>query len=133
MFMRVSTHCTDFGFNSTYLLDINENYYLYIKKLYGNVDIYQYKKKLNKYSDISKLNKLIYTYDDEYLKRNNELIILSGFQLFSFFNMYNSLFDFYIQKVNDSEIIECNKQLYGNFFKLLNEDKKYYLNLTENT
>ena len=57
MFMRVSTHCTDFGFNSTYLLDINEKYYLYIKKLYGNVDIYQYKKKLNKNSDISKLNK----------------------------------------------------------------------------
>ena len=57
---------------------------------------------------------------------NNDLINITGFQLFQFFNYYGSLYDLYLQKVNDSQKIRSIFQ-YDNLIKLLNKNKIYYL------
>ena len=116
--------------NTTYFFDINENYYLYIKKFFGNVDIYQYNKELDSFSNIVRFMVPIKSYEsNDYKVIDNELIILSGHQLFSFIINYNSLYDFYIQKVDDFEYIQINNNMFkfNNLVKLLNENKKYYL------
>ena len=59
---------------------------------------------------------------------NNDLLIISRFQLFTFFNIYDSLLEFYLQKVNDPSHITINQRIfnYKNLVKILNENKKYY-------
>ena len=132
IFIRNISNNMHFGYNSIYFFDINENYYLYIKKFYGNIDFYQYNQELNSLTEISKLNIPIESYEDSNLYKliNNELIIISGYQLISFFTTYNTLFDIYFQKVDDFENIEINPQIfkYNNLVKLLKENKKYNLN-----
>ena len=132
IFIRNISNNMHFGYNSIYFFDINENYYLYIKKYYGNIDFYQYNQELNSLTEISKLNIPIESYEDSNLYKliNNELIIISGYQLISFFTTYNTLFDIYFQKVDDFENIEINPQIfkYNNLVKLLKENKKYNLN-----
>ena len=117
--------------NTIYFFDINENFYLYIKKFFGNVEIYQYNKELDSFTNITRFMAPIKSYEEsnDYKVIDNELIILSGHQLFTFIINYNSLYDFYIQKSDDFEHIQINNNMFkfNNLVKLLNENKKYYL------
>ena len=65
---------------------------------------------------------------------NNKLVILSGYQFFTFLNSDKNLYDLYIQKVNDSEHIQLNSKIFqcNNLVKLLNANKKYYLDFEVN-
>ena len=134
LFMRFNSHSIDSGINVTYFFDINEQYYLYNKKFYGNMDFYQYNKELNIFSKISELMNLKTNLNnvDDFNIVNNKLLIISGFQLFTFINSYGALNDLYIQKVNDLEYIEINSKIFkfNNLVKLLNENKTYYLKFT---
>ena len=131
IFMRTSSHTTNFGFNSTYVYGINEQYYLYTKKYFGNVNIYQYNKQLDKKTSLNEIIKPIPTYEvDDYKLINDEIIIVSGYQFFSYYNSYGSLYDVFMQKVNDLETINLNPNMFkfNNLVKLLNKDKQYILN-----
>ena len=131
LFMRTTSNHIDFIYNYSYLFGLDEKYYLYNKKYYGNIDFYKYNKELNCFSDFIPfidsyhfLNNL-----NEYDLVNNKLLNVSGYQLFSYFNSYGSLYDLYFQKVNDLEHIQINSKMfrYNNLVKLLNENKLYYL------
>ena len=89
--------------------------------------MYEFNKELNEFSDIPQFLYPTNSYED-YKLIENELIIISGYKLFSFIMDFNSLFDVYIQKVDDKENILINSAS-KNFVKLLNKDKKYYLDL----
>jgi len=134
MFMRTNSHSVDFIKNSSYLFDIEENYYLYVKKYYGNTDIYKYNKELNTMSNFTQFQDPISSYDNPYGYNsiNNKLITLSGCNFFTFHMNYNSLFDFFIQKVDDLSIVDINSNMFkfNNLVKLFNPNKKYYLNFT---
>ena len=67
IFIRNISNNMNFGYNSIYFFDINENYYLYIKKYYRNIDFYQYNQELNSLTEISKLNIPILSYEDSNL------------------------------------------------------------------
>ena len=54
VFIRTFSHKQFLGFNTLYFFDLNENYYVYIKKYYGNTNFYQYKKELDSLTEISK-------------------------------------------------------------------------------
>ena len=71
----------------------------------------------------------MYKNPNEYKLINNELFIISGYKLFKYFNTYDSLYDVYIQKVNDSENIKINSKMfpYNNLVKLFLPNKKYHL------
>jgi len=114
-------------FRNKYFFNFDEKYYLYIKKIFGVTKIYEFNKELNEFSDISPFFYQTNSYED-YKLIENELIIISGYKLFSFIIGFNSLFDVYIQKVDDKENILINSAS-NNFVKILNKDKKYYLNL----
>ena len=116
-----------YKFKNKYFFNFDEKYYLYIKKLFGTTKIYEFNQELNEFSDISQFFYPNNSYED-YKLIENELIIISGYKLFSFIIEFNSLFDFYIQKVDDKENILINSTI-NNFAKLLNKGKKYYLNL----
>ena len=132
LFMRTTSNHIDFDFNSTYFFGNHEKYYLFKKKYYGNIEFYKYNKELNVFTNISLFQNSYHLYNnfEEYDLINNELLIISGFQLFSFFNTYGSLYDLYFQKVDDSESITINKEMFpfNNLVKLLNPNKNYYLN-----
>ena len=134
MFMRTNSHSNDFTSNSSYLFDIKEKYYLYVKKYYGNTEIYQYNKKLDCMSNFTQLQASLKSYDNPYgyISINNKLITITGFLFFTFQMNYNSLFDFYIQKVDDLSLVEINSNMFkfNNLVKLFNPNKKYYLNFT---
>ena len=134
MFIRGICSSSKYAFNSSYFFDINEKYYLYIKKYYGYMDVYKYNKELDIFSNVTEFYKFSHSYDNEneYKLINNELIILYGFQLYTFTINYNSLFDFYIQKVEDFEDNNINSEqfLFNNLVKLLNANKTYNLNFT---
>ena len=132
LFMRMSSHSTNFRFNVFYAYGFKEKYYLYIKKHYGNINFYKYKSDLNKFSNISKFEVPYCHFIDEFDLIKDSLLEISGFQLFTFYNSYNSLLDFYFQKKNDSEYINLNQKMYkfNNLVKLLEKNKLYYLNFT---
>jgi hypothetical protein len=134
MFMRTNFHSVDFTSNSSYLFDIEEKYYLYVKKYYGNTDIFQYGKELDILSDFTQFPEPISSYDNPhgYNSINNKLITFSGYNFFTFLMNYNSLFDFYIQKVDDLSLVEINSNMFkfNNLVKLFNPNKNYYLNFT---
>ena len=134
MFFRGISSNSSYIFNSTYFFNINEKYYLYIKKYYGFMDIYKYNQELNLFYNFTQFYNFSHSYENEneYQLINNKLIIINGFQLYTFTINYNSLFDFYIQKVEDFEDIQLNSEIFqfNNLVKLLNENKNYNLNFT---
>ena len=131
LFMRTTSNHIDFIYNYSYLFGLDENYYLYNKKYYGNIDFYKYHKELNAFSEFNLITDSDYFSNDlnEYDLVTNKLLIVSGYQLFNFFNSYGSLYDLYFQKINDLELIQINSKMfqYNNLVKLLNENKLYYL------
>ena len=118
-------------FFSYYFLDIQEKYYIYIKKYFGIFDLYKYKKPLNLYSNITELLKPISYYDEQiYETVNNKLLILTGTQFFNYYINYGTFFDFLIQKVNDNNYIEINIEINNyskSIFKLIEPNKNYYI------
>lgn len=134
MFMKTSSHSFDYTFNSTYLFDIKDNYYLYIKKYYGDTNIFQYNKPIDTLTNITLFQEKLRNYENPlgYKLINNQLIKISGFQFFTFHMKFNSLFDFYIQKVDDLESVEINSEMFkfGNLVKIFTPNKKYSLNFT---
>ena len=130
--MRIISQSSDINLKVFFIYGLKEEYYLYKKRYYGNIDFYQYNKELNAFSDITKFETPYYKNLDEYNLLNNDLLIISGFKLFTFFNTYDSLLEFYLQKVNDSNHITINQKMfkYQNLVKILNENKKYYLDFT---
>ena len=132
IFMRTSTKNIAYGFNTKLFYNINESYYLYIKKYYGNIDIYRYNKELNfntNMSDFCPPIQILSDYSNEYQIINNELVIVSGYDLFTLFNYDMAIYDFYIQKVKDSPYIQLNSKIlqFNNKVKLLNNDKIYHI------
>ena len=125
-FSRKISHTFDYLNYIYYLCGVEEEYYLYIKKYFGS-DLYQYKE-LSAVTNISQF-KIKPPNQYEYKVINNDLINITGFQLFQFFNYYGSLYDLYLQKVNDSQKIRSIFQ-YDNLIKLLNKNKIYYLDFT---
>ena len=133
IFMRTSSIVSDFGFNTTYIFGLDEEYYLYAKRLFGNVEVYQLNKELDEFSNLEELQKPIQSYEtNDYKLITNKLIIMSGYQIFSYFNSYNSLYDIYMQKVNDLEHVQLNPKMFkfGNLVKLFRKNKQYYLDFT---
>jgi len=132
VFMRMSSESTTFIFNVLYIYGFKDQYYLYIKKHFGTIDFYQYKEELNAFSNISKFETPYYNNLHEFNLIKENLLNISGYQIFSFYNSYNSLIDFYFQKVNDSEYININQKMFkfNNLVKLLEGGKLYYLNFT---
>ena len=134
MFMRTSSHSFDYTFNSTYLFDIKENYYLFVKQYYGQTNIFQYNRKLDISSNVTLFQGRLRSYENPtgYEIINNQLIKISGFQFFTFHMKFNSLFDFYIQKIDDLESVEINSKMFkfNNLVKIFNPNKIYSLNFT---
>ena len=133
-FIRGINSHFNYTFNNTYFFDIKEKYYLILKKYYGFMDIYKYNQELDILTNFTKFFDLFRPIENEneYTLINNELMILNGFQLYTFTINYNSLFDFYIQKVEDFEDIQINSEIFEfyNLVKLLNANKSYHLNFT---
>ena len=135
LFMKIFSHSEYYGFNNAYYYNINEKYYLYFKKYYGNVDFYQYNGELNSSTDTSQFKKPIISYQDsnQYHLINNKLITVHGYQFFSFYNTYNSLYQTYLQKYDDSADIQVEDlSQFKNFVKLLQKDKTYNFNFNVN-
>ena len=132
LFMRIISQSSDLTLNNKYIYGLKEEYYLYKKRYYGNIDFYQYNKKLDAFSDLTQFNTPYYKNLNDFHLINKDLIIISGFQFFTFFNTYDSLLEFYLQKVNDSNHITINQRMFKfqNLVKILNENKKYYLDFT---
>ena len=131
LFMRTNSISSKFKFNITYLYDIEEKYYLYIKKYSGNMEIYEYNKELNGLSNYMQFSKIPQNLmDDDYKPITNKLLTINRYHLFSYYMDYNNLFDVYLQKVDDSNYININPKMFpfNNLVKLLNENKEYYLN-----
>ena len=133
-FRRFNNYVSEFGFNTSFFFDINQDYYLYIKKYHGNSAIYKYSQAVNSITDLVQFQKPYFSYENskKYELINNELVIISGYQLFTFIMNYNSLYDIYFQKVNDCEFVYLNRDLFptNNLVKLFSENKHYYLNFT---
>ena len=133
VFKRTNFKEKDYENNYLYFFGLDEQFYFYNKKYFGNNDFYLYNKELNwstKFTDIPNFTSSSHLHDNLYDNLvNNKLLIISGYQLFIFFNSYGSLYDLYFQKVNDFEHIQLNseKYQYNNLVKLLNENKTYYL------
>ena len=127
LFRRTIVSDFNYAFKTKYFFNFDEKYYLYIKKYYGMTKIYNYNQELNEFTDIPQFFLPINLYE-EYKLIENDLIIIDGYKLFTLIINYESLFDFYIQKVDDSENIQINSK-FIKYVKLLNKDKKYYLNL----
>ena len=123
-------------FFSYYFFDIDEIYYIYTKKYFGNSNLYKYKQYIDKHTPAQKFTKPISYYDEKiYDIVNNQLLILNGTQFFNYYINFGTFFDFYIQKVNDSNYIELNKDINkssNNTVKLLNGMKKYFINFELN-
>ena len=130
-FLRSRFHYVDLNYDLVYLFGLEEQYYLYTKKYFGMIDFYKYNRELNESTNISQFHTLNKPYIDlePFTMINNDLLIVSGYQLFRFYNTYNSLYDLYFQKVNDLENITINDSNFpfNNLVKLLNENKMYYL------
>ena len=101
-------------FKTQYYTDIQEEYYLYIKKYYGFSNVYKYNKELNQMTDYNEFSTRVESFYNslDYKLINNELLIISGYQLYTLTMYYNSLLDFYIQKVDDSNQIKINQKFH---------------------
>ena len=133
LFMRVSSHSIDEGLQTLYYFDIDEKYYLYNKKFFGNVNFYKYIDELNAFDNMRQFAKYHFYHNlEKYKTINNELLIVSGYQLFSFVNSLGAFYDLFFQKVNDLEYIQINSNMFplNNLVRLLNANKTYYLNFT---
>ena len=128
IYERVNSNAYKFNFSHLYYYGLDEQYYFYVKKYYGNNDYYLYKKELDEFSDINEISKTIENYDsEEYDLINNKLTILSGYELLSYLNTYDCFYDYIIQKVDDSDRIQYNEVVSANIFKILNKKKTYYI------
>ena len=99
------------------------------------MDIYKNNQELDILYDFTQYLTLpkSYEYQNEYKKIDNTLLLIkNGSHLFSYLNPFNCLFDFIIQKVEDSEFVSINSKqfLFNNLVKLFNENKIDYLNFT---
>ena len=135
MFKRFNTYISDFGFNTTYFFGFEQQeYYLYIKKHYGNSAIYRYTQQLDSITDIMQFQKPYFSYENSnnYQLINNELLNITKYQLFTFIMNYNSLYDVYIQKIDDYERIQLNPNIFpfNNLVKLFKGNKYYNLDFT---
>ena len=121
----------DYKSRITFFFGLEEKYYLFNKKYFGNIDFYKYNHELNSLSEISPFLIPFELYNNigNYEIINNKLLIISGYQLLSSCNSHESLYYSYFQKVNDLEYIRLNSKmfLFNNLVKLLNENKTYYL------
>ena len=73
-------------FFSYYLFDINEKYYIYTKKYFGNANLYKYKPYLDIYTPVENFMKPISYYDESiYDIVNNQLLILNGTLFFNYY------------------------------------------------
>ena len=130
-FIRKIYNEKNYEFFSYYFLDIKEKYYIYIKKYFGNFDLFKYKKELNLLSNISEYFRPISYYDKElYENVNNKLIIITGTQFFNYYINYGTFFDFFIQKVKDNNYIDINIEINKytkSTFRILNPKKNYYI------
>ena len=81
MFMRTSSHNFDYTFNSTYLFDIKENYYLFVKQYYGQTNIFQYNRKLGISSNVTLFQGRLRSYENPtgYEIINNQLIKIEDY------------------------------------------------------
>jgi hypothetical protein len=86
LFMRIISQSSDLMLKIYYIYELKEKYYLYKKRYYGNIEFYQYNKELDAFSNISQFETPYYQNLNEYNLINNDLLIISGFQLFTFFN-----------------------------------------------
>ena len=125
------------GFNDTFFIDINEKYFIYNKIFFGNINILKYNNELILYNNDSKFIDDAYRiYSPGYDKiSNNELKIVSGLEKINFAKNMDSSYDFFIQKIDDSNIINLNSKIFkynNNLVKLLTADKKYILNFELN-
>ena len=133
IFMRTNSLVSDFVFNTSYISGLDEEYYLFTKKLFGNIDAYQLDLELDEFNDLEELKKPILSYEtNDYKLITNHLINISGYQIFSYFNSYGSLYDIYMQKVDDLEHVQINPNMFkfDNLVKLFKKDKQYYLDFT---
>ena len=132
--LRTSLSIAPSGYNTSYFFDINEKYYLYINKIYGNSNFYRYNYNLNSLTDVIQFQTPFQSYEDSYDYEliNNKLIMISGYQLITFVLNYDSLYDIFIQKVNDNEYVQNNSTIsgYNNLIKLFQPNKNYILNFT---
>ena len=129
-FVRANSNQMNFAFNNQFFFDMNEKYYVYVKKLYGKSNFYLNKQKMDSLTDLSEFTKPIESYDNtnEYELINNKVIMVTGYQLLSFLISYNTLFDVYFQAF-DVYNIKINQYLYhfNNIVKLLHQEKVYLL------
>ena len=133
IFTRTSSLASNFDFNTKYAFGLDEEYYWFAKRLFGNVNVYRLNKNLDESSNLEELQKPIQSYEpNDYELITNQLEIISGYQIFSYFNSYDSLYDVYMQKVNDLEHVKLNKNMFkfDNLVKLFKGGKKYYLDFT---
>ena len=132
-FMRIFSDSIDFGYNFSYYFNLDEKYYLYNKKYFGEFELYQNMTNIDRNIENEDFNELIHslgTSDSKLI--NNELITLSGSQLITHFNSYGSFYDMFIQKENDSDNIQESALYPNGFAKLLKENKIYTLNFKVN-
>ena len=129
LFLRwKSNNFNYYGFATLLMFDLTSEYYLYFKRYYGNLNIYKYQ--IDDNTNLTNLLGVIKSYEDDYKFSliNENLIVISGSQLFSSFLNYGSLGDIYIQKVNDNQNIKLNNNdTTGNLVKLLITEKMYIL------
>ena len=116
-------------FYSFYFYDLKEVYYIYIKKYFGKTNLYHlYDENKDSSIPIRNIFNPISHYDEKNYKIiNNQFFNLTHYHFFTFFNNPDSLFDFYIQKANDSDYREINmdtNKYSRNLVKLL--ESKYY-------
>ena len=64
LFMRTNSISSDYKYNITYLFDIEEKYYLYIKKYNGKMNIYKYNQKLDFLSGYTQFQSIPESYEE---------------------------------------------------------------------
>ena len=108
---------------------LKDVYYIYTKKYFGKTNLYR-NELTDYYTPIKNILKPISYYEDQKYKIiNNQLLKLTYYQSFNFFINSGTLFEFYIQKENDTDYIEINmdtNKYSRNLVKLL-KDKYYYV------
>ena len=125
-FIRAFSHSCDFGFYFSYFSNIEEKYYLFNKIYFGGGEINQNITNVESYVKNEDFNELIHLYGTDYFKLiNNEEITITGSKLLTYYNSYGTLYDLFLQKENDFEVIDIN----NNYVKLFIGEKDYTLNL----
>ena len=124
-FARTFSYSDEIGFYFSYFSNIEKKYHLYNKIYFGNGEIYQNITNIESYVKNKDFNELIHFFGSNDFKLiNNEEITITGNKLLTYYNSYGTLYDLFMQKEEDSEIINKN----NNFVKLFIEGKNYTLN-----